>query len=91
MKMKAQLKKKWIKALVSGEYGQLRGKLTDGKGSFCCHGVLQHVASGGKCEVYENDGFGKDDFRAMPTGEWFASAITHRTSNSRPQTFRCST
>jgi hypothetical protein len=41
--MDAQLKKKWIDALRSGEYPQARGALTDGEG-FCCLGVLCKIS-----------------------------------------------
>ncbi len=37
--MKAEIKKRWIDALKSGEYKQGRGRLKDG-GSYCCLGVL---------------------------------------------------
>lgn len=75
MKMPKKLKAKWLKALRSGEYGQCGGTLTDGKGNFCCLGVLQHVASGGSCEV----GDAKDsDFLSMPSQDWYAkNGIIH--------------
>lgn len=38
-KMKAKIKKLWVKALRSGEYKQATHGLTDGTG-FCCLGVL---------------------------------------------------
>lgn len=41
-KMNKSLKKKWVKALRSGEYGQGSGLLHD-KGKFCCLGVLADV------------------------------------------------
>lgn len=37
--MKQEVKKKWIKALRSGEYKQTRERLKDNKG-YCCLGVL---------------------------------------------------
>jgi hypothetical protein len=40
--MDAELKKKWVEALRSGEYCQTREVLTDGAG-FCCLGVLCEV------------------------------------------------
>lgn len=52
MKMTKTLKKKWIKALMSGEYGQTHGILSDCKGNFCCLGVLEHVVMKGEVEVY---------------------------------------
>jgi len=66
MKMPKKLRDKWVKALRSGEYGQTKGTLTNGKGGFCCLGVLQHVASGGSCEVYDGT------FRACPTPKWYS-------------------
>lgn len=67
IKMPAKLLKKWLKALRSGEYKQTTGTLYNPKTcGFCCLGVLQHVASGGKCEV-NSDG----DFDAGPSGSWY--------------------
>lgn len=68
MKMPKKLKAKWLKALRSGEYGQAKGRLTDGKGGFCCLGVLQHVASGGKCEVWDEP---DAKFMSAPTPKWY--------------------
>ena len=57
IKMPAKLKKKWLKALRSGEYGQAEGVLYDGKGNFCCLGVLEHVAMRGEVEIDEEGQF----------------------------------
>lgn len=43
--MDAELKAKWTAALRSGEYKQGKGQLRDGRGKFCCLGVLCNVAS----------------------------------------------
>jgi hypothetical protein len=43
--MKAKLRNKWTTALRSGEYRQCRGALRDGKGGFCCLGVLRLVGA----------------------------------------------
>jgi hypothetical protein len=43
--MKAKLRNKWTTALRSGEYRQCRGALRDGKGGFCCLGVLRRVGA----------------------------------------------
>ena len=40
--MKAEFKKKWIKALRSGKYRRAQGQLRKGRG-FCCLGVLCHI------------------------------------------------
>lgn len=40
--MKASVKKKWVKALLSKKYRQTRGQLRD-DGAFCCLGVLCDV------------------------------------------------
>lgn len=37
--MNAEIKKRWVEALRSGQYKQIKGGLTDGRG-FCCLGVL---------------------------------------------------
>lgn len=42
--MDAKLKKKWVKALLSGKYRQGEGMLQDG-GKYCCLGVLGYVAN----------------------------------------------
>jgi len=41
--MKEQIKDKWVKALMSGDYKQGRGKLKSCDGSFCCLGVLSDL------------------------------------------------
>jgi hypothetical protein len=41
--MKKSVAKKWVKALRSGKYEQISGKL-ERKGGFCCLGVLCKVA-----------------------------------------------
>lgn len=41
--MKREIADIWTKALRSGEYGQCRGNLSDGK-NFCCLGVLCDIA-----------------------------------------------
>lgn len=44
MMMDAKLKRKWVKALRSGEYRQGRGLLVSNSGkSFCCLGVLADI------------------------------------------------
>jgi len=41
--MKKEYAEKWVNALRSGEYGQCKGKLSDGNGSYCCLGVLNCI------------------------------------------------
>ena len=45
--MKKKVMKKWVKALRSGEYPQVKGsmckKLNDGRDGFCCLGVLTNI------------------------------------------------
>lgn len=41
--MNEKIKKKWLKALRSGDYKQCRNKLTSNLKSFCCLGVLCDV------------------------------------------------
>lgn len=52
-KLKPEVKKKWLAALRSGDYQQVKHKLRveteDGKPSFCCLGVL--------CDIYEKEGY----------------------------------
>lgn len=38
--MKPEIKKKWIKALLSGKYKQTKGRLKSSRGGYCCLGVL---------------------------------------------------
>lgn len=40
MGMKKEVKKKWLKALTSGEYTQGKNALKTTKGNYCCLGVL---------------------------------------------------
>ncbi len=44
--MNADVKKKWIKALLSGDYKQARGSLQNRDG-FCCLGVLCDISKKG--------------------------------------------
>lgn len=65
MKMPKKLKQKWLKALRSGEYGQTKNVLCDGKGNFCCLGVLEHIALKGEVEITPEgkyDEFPNDQF-----------------------------
>lgn len=83
MKMPKKMRDKWVKALRSGEYGQCKETLTDGKGSFCCLGVLQHVVSGGSCEVYgPEDKYTAGQYRGLPSSEWYASVGMEGSSES---------
>lgn len=43
--MDEKLKAKWVAALRSGKYEQCKNRLSDGKGGYCCYGVLRHVAN----------------------------------------------
>jgi hypothetical protein len=42
--MNTELKQKWVEALRSGEYRQIRGRLNDYDNGYCCLGVLCKVA-----------------------------------------------
>ena len=44
MKMKQDIKERWVAALRSGGYKQGMGALNDGQGNFCCLGVLCDLA-----------------------------------------------
>ena len=66
IRMPKKLLAKWLKALRSGEYKQARGRLYRPEiCGFCCLGVLQHVASGGSVEAY-NDG----EYMTLPSSQW---------------------
>ena len=71
MKMKADVKKRWVEALRSGRYRQAPGKLTDGKGH-CCLGVL--------CDLARREGVIKwqvgqfNDWRAIAPGDEYGEA-----------------
>lgn len=70
MKLPKKIKRKWLKALRSGEYKQARSTLYNpDTAGFCCLGVLQHCTSGGKVEV--EDDF-PEDFRSSPSAQWYA-------------------
>jgi hypothetical protein len=49
--MKKNIKRKWIAALVSGEYKQGRNRLKNVEGGYCCLGVL--------CDLYAKEGKGR--------------------------------
>lgn len=68
MKLPRKIKKRWLKDLRSGEFGQCVGTLTDGKGGFCCLGVLQHGQSRGMCEIYDT---GVPNFKAEISKDWY--------------------
>lgn len=68
--LKATLKRKWVKALLSGDYEQGRGKLRSKDDKFCCLGVL--------CDVLRNEGIGIWKKNAFHSGDGVAS--THMLS-----------
>lgn len=41
--MKKEIAERWVEALRSGAYGQTQQVLNDGKGNYCCLGVLCDV------------------------------------------------
>lgn len=69
--MDTKLKRKWVKALRSGEYEQAKTFLMDSKGAMCCLGVLAHIqgaAAGklsGKCTTTLPVGFNAGLRKAM--------------------------
>lgn len=67
MELPKKIKRKWLKALRSGEYAQTKGTLTNGKGGFCCLGVLQHCVDNGQCEVDVDN-----NYRVVPSKAWYA-------------------
>lgn len=48
--MNKKIKQKWVKALLSGEYVQTKGKLKTSENNFCCLGVL--------CDLAQKEGIG---------------------------------
>lgn len=70
MKMPKKLKARWLKALRSGKYKQGKGSLYDpNTKTFCCLGVLSHVALDGKVEIHSCDD-GAPSFRATPSNNF---------------------
>ena len=60
--MNKLLKTKWIEALLSGNYRQIKTRLTNrGKGR-CCLGVLMDVAGFKKTRAYDNIGYKADNY-----------------------------
>ena len=53
--MEKELKRKWLKALRSGEYNQIEGELRSRKGH-CCLGVLCDVLDPSRWDDYDYDG-----------------------------------
>ena len=69
--MDAKIKRKWVKALMSGEYRQGKGQLYR-RGRFCCLGVLAHCNGVPTAKIAEggNELLGSDaDFNDLPTFE----------------------
>lgn len=68
--MKPDIKRRWVKALLSGKYTQGKGKLRSNDDEFCCLGVLCDLAEqdGVKMRVNETerDGFRYDGSRGVP-------------------------
>ena len=58
-KMKVKYKKKWLKALRSGEFDQTKGSLADEDG-YCCLGVL--------CEIVLKDHPDMEEYIAFDSG-----------------------
>ena len=67
--MNPEIKAKWLAALRSGEYQQGQNWLKNGKGGFCCLGVLcdlyrKEIGKGGWEIYYESRIFTLDDAKA---------------------------
>lgn len=62
--MKKSVKKRWVKALRSGEYKQCRSGMHDGEG-FCCLGVLHDIEVDGHWQAH---------------GAWWEAAANGRTN-----------
>lgn len=69
VKMPEKLFNDFISVLESGKVKQGEGALFDGYG-YCCLGVLQAVATGGKCEAGSDSWDGRMEFCAVPSIEW---------------------
>lgn len=68
-KEQAKIKKKWLKALRSGDYKQGEGALYKPKEkSFCCLGVLEHCLLDGKVE---DDPGVKGEFAIYPSSQFY--------------------
>lgn len=68
-KLKPAIKKRWLKALRSGEYAQTTGLLRDASG-YCCLGVL--------CDVVKNDKAVKLEWKELVAGNFvFDYCDTH--------------
>lgn len=55
--MKKNIKKRWIKALRSGEYEQGKGRLKDEEGKYCCLGVLCDITKKETGGRWSSDGY----------------------------------
>ena len=67
LKLKPEIKEKWLKALRSGEYAQTNGALSNEEG-FCCLGVL--------CDIKN-----KEDMMNGASNQWF-EADMHKDDDS---------
>lgn len=55
--MRAEVRERWVKDLLSGQYGQTRGRLRDADGCMCAQGVLLHGSGLGQWREYEQGRF----------------------------------
>jgi hypothetical protein len=58
MKLKPEVKEKWLAALRSGEYNQGRRQLRTSDGNYCCIGVLCDISGLG--EWVDDAGYGSN-------------------------------
>lgn len=75
--MNKRIKEMWLEALRSGDYKQTTGCLNNGKGGFCCLGVLTdlYIKEKNKAWIPNSNGhlvleLGRNDFLLEEVQEW---------------------
>lgn len=73
LKLKPEIKHKWLQALRSGNYDQGRSRLRNDHGEYCCLGVLCDLVGpndwgAGEYSTYHNTW--KDSVTEIPFPEW---------------------
>jgi len=70
--MNKKWKKKWVKALRSGDYEQCTGKLHKAGDGFCCLGVLCDIVGAGRWKKKDRDSiYPKNHQKPIPVKEMF--------------------
>lgn len=95
LKLKPEVKKKWLKALRSGEYKQAVGRLCN-EGAFCCLGVLCDIKDKERVKAglpsdwkgYSEKGYETSNTTAVPPVNVLTWATTNYNREGSSRLFR---